>query len=90
MTNKKPQYLRNWFFFFPNGVFGGNGEEKKILGEDRKIELHMTTAGTEVSAVLIMSSTAQDASDFNKESIIPVSYIMSTKGLSENTNKYKD
>lgn len=50
----------------------------------------MTTAGTEVSAVLIMSSTAQDASDFNKESIIPVSYIMSTKGLSENTNKYKD
>lgn len=60
---KKPQYLR---IFFVNDVFDGNGEEKKIQEEDRKIELYMTTAGTEVSAVLIMLSMAQDASNFNE------------------------
>lgn len=52
--------------FFVNDVFDGNGEEKKIQEEDRKIELYMTTAGTEVSAVLIMLSMAQDASNFNE------------------------
>lgn len=63
MTKKAPIFED---FFFVNDVFDGNGEEKKIQEEDRKIELYMTTAGTEVSAVLIMLSMAQDASNFNE------------------------
>lgn len=63
-TTKKAPIFED--FFFVNDVFDGNGGEKKIQGEDRKIELYTTTASTEVSAVLITLSMAQDASNFNE------------------------